>query len=122
MYSFEKLEVWQLSRELVKKIYQITTSFPSDEKFGLTNQLRRAAISVSSNIAEGSTRWSQKSKARFYEISFGSLIEILNQLIIAHDLGYLPKKDLAETRKLIDQTSRMLNALHQSTKNKPINQ
>ena len=82
-YSFENLEVWQKSRKLVKTIYKTTEKFPKDEKFGLTSQIRRVSISVSSNIAEGSTRWSKKDKARFYEIAFGSLMEILNQLILS---------------------------------------
>ncbi|NOU47567.1 MAG: four helix bundle protein, partial [Bacteroidales bacterium] len=70
-YAFENLEVWQKSRILVKSVYVLTASFPNDEKFGLTSQMRRACVSVSSNIAEGSTRWSQKDQARFYEIAFG---------------------------------------------------
>ncbi|MFA5816228.1 MAG: four helix bundle protein [Bacteroidales bacterium] len=95
-YSFENLEVWQMSRELVNDIYQVTSTFPQDEKSGLTSQLRRASISVSSNIAEGSTRWSKKDQSRFYE----------NQL--------------TTLRGKIDQIGRMLNALYQST-HQPIN-
>lgn len=115
-YSFENLEVWQKSRELVKDIYQITSVFPQEEKFGITNQLRRAAISVSSNIAEGSTRWSKRDQARFYEIAFGSLIEILNQLILSTDLNFLNENKLISFREKIDNLGRMLNALYQSTK------
>jgi len=80
-YAFEKLEVWQKSRSLVKKIYDVTSRFPIEEKYALTIQLRRASISVSSNIAEGSTRWGKRDKARFYEIAYGSLIEVMNQLV-----------------------------------------
>ena len=119
-YSFENLEVWKASRELVKDIYQITSTFPQDEKFGLTSQLRRASISVSSNIAEGSTRWSKKDQSRFYEISFGSLIEILNQLILSADLKFLQENQLTTLRKKIELIGRMLNALYKST-HKPIN-
>jgi len=119
-YSFENLEVWQKSRELVKDIYQITSTFPLDERFGLTSQLRRASVSVSSNIAEGSTRWSKKDQSRFYEISFGSLIEILNQLILSTDLTFLDETRLTTHREKIDQIARMLNALYQST-HQPIN-
>lgn len=117
MYSFEKLEVWKKSRELVKTIYTLTRSFPDEEKFGLMSQLRRAAISVSSNIAEGSTRQSKKDKARFYEIAFGSLIEIMNQLILSSDLKYITIDELNKIRIQVDEIGRMLNALHQSTKN-----
>ena len=119
-YSFENLEVWQMSRELVKDIYQLTSTFPKDKKFGLPSQLRRASVSVSSNIAEGSPRWSKKDQSRFYEIAFGSLIEVLNQLILSTDLEFLQETQLTELRTKIDQTGRMLNALYKST-HKPIN-
>ncbi|MCF8347854.1 MAG: four helix bundle protein [Bacteroidales bacterium] len=119
-YSFEKLEVWKKSRMLVKIIYYTTNSFPSEEKFGLTNQIRRAIVSVSSNIAEGSTRQTNKEKARFYEIAFGSLIEVLNQLILANDMNYITKDELNKIRPQIEETGRMLNALHKSSK-KPKN-
>lgn len=105
-----------MSRELVKETYQITSTFPNEEKFGLTSQLRRASVSVSSNIAEGSTRWSKKDQSRFYEIAFGSLIEVLNQLILSTDLEFLPDTRLMEIRTKIDQIGRMLNALYQSTR------
>ena len=80
-YAFEKLDVWQKSRLLVKEVYKLTTHFPAEERYGLTSQLRRASVSVSSNIAEGSTRWGKWDKARFYEVAYGSLIEVMNQLI-----------------------------------------
>lgn len=115
-YSFEKLEVWQRSREFVKAVYLITREFPAEEKFGVNSQLRRSAISVSSNIAEGCTRWSNKDKARFYEIAFGSLMENLNQLIVAHDLNYISETDLAKMRLLIDEIAKKLSALHKSVK------
>ncbi len=105
-----------MSRELVKETYQITSTFHNEEKFGLTSQLRRASVSVSSNIAEGSTRWSKKDQSGFYEIAFGSLIEVLNQLILSTDLEFLPDTRLMEIRTKIDQIGRMLNALYQSTR------
>ncbi|MEI6678659.1 MAG: four helix bundle protein [Mariniphaga sp.] len=123
-YSFEGLEVWQMSRELVRDVYQITATFPHDERFGLTSQLRRASVSVSSNIAEGSTRWSKKDQSRFYEIAFGSLIEALNQLILSTDLEFLQVNQLTTLRDKIDHIGRMLNGLYQSSHqqiNKPIN-
>ena len=89
VYSFEKLDVWQLSWEFTKDIYNLTSKYPKSELFGLTNQMRRAAVSVSSNIAEGVSRKTNKEKARFTSISFGSIIEILNQLIISRDLGFI---------------------------------
>ena len=119
-YSFENLEVWQKSRELTMEIYQATSTYPKEERFGLTSQLRRASISISSNIAEGSTRWSKKDQSRFYEIAFGSLIEVLNQLVLSTDLEFLHETQLTELRIKIDQIARMLNALYQSS-HKPIN-
>lgn len=82
-YSFEKLEVWVESKDFAKRIYLVTSKFPDTEKFGLTSQLRRASVSISSNIAEGSARKSYKDKAHFSTIAFGSAVEVLNQLIIA---------------------------------------
>lgn len=119
-YAFENLEVWQKSRKLVKSVYQLTGAFPNEERFGLTSQLRRASISVSSNIAEGSTRWSRKDQARFYEIAFGSLIEVLNQSILSNDLDFIQDDSLKSLRTEIDSIGRMLNSLHQSTQ-KPHN-
>ena len=85
-FSFEKLNVWQKSRQLSVAIYTLTKSFPDEERFGLISQMRRCAVSVSSNIAEGSGRHSSKDKARFTEISYSSLLELLNQLILSQDL------------------------------------
>jgi four helix bundle protein len=128
IYSFENLEVWKLSRDLVKDIYQATSRYPADERFGISSQLRRASISICSNIAEGSTRWSKKDQSRFYEIAFGSLIEALNQLILSCDLGFLPESQIAMFRKKVDQIARMLNGLYHSahqtlnlSTHKPIN-
>jgi len=114
-YAFEKLDVWQKSRVLATEIYTVTKSFPADEKFGLTSQIRRATISISSNIAEGSTRLSSRDKSRFYEIAYGSLIEVLNQLIISVDLQFLKPVDFTRLRNQLDEISRMLLALHKST-------
>lgn len=116
-YSFEKLEAWQLSRQLVHEIYQITKSFPSSEKFGLTNQMRRSAISISSNIAEGSARMSHKDQMHFYVMAFGSLIELLNQVILSRDLGFITEAFETETRDKIDKVASKLAALKRSRGN-----
>ena len=116
-YAFEKLEVWQKSRSLVKIVYRVTKGFPAEERYGLTSQLRRAAVSVSSNIAEGSTRWGKRDKARFYEIAYGSLIEVMNQLIISTDLGFMNEEELDVMKPQIAEISRMLGALYKSVKN-----
>jgi four helix bundle protein len=116
MFSFEKLEIWQLSRMLSIKIYKITSEFPKEELYGLTSQLRRAAVSVSSNIAEGNSRLSQKDKAHFIEVAFSSLMEIMNQLIISKDLDFITEEDLNTFRKDIGELSNKINAFHKSIK------
>ena len=100
-YGFEKLDVWKNARELNKKVYLITNTFPPEEKFGLISQIRRASVSISSNIAEGNSRFHTKDQSRFYQIAFGSAVEVLNQLILALDLGFLDIDKLIEIRKLI---------------------
>jgi four helix bundle protein len=110
-FSFERLEVWNKSRLLTKKIYSLTKDFPDFEKFGIVSQLRRAVISVCSNIAEGSSRKSKKDQVHFYHIAFSSLMETLNQLIISNDLEYIDSLSLSESRKDIYTISMMLNGL-----------
>lgn len=113
LYSFEKLDVWNLARKLTKNIYKISATFPDDERFGLTSQIRRASISVSSNIAEGSSRRSGIEQARYTEISFGSLLEILNQLIAANDLDYISEDIINNQRHLIEEIGNKLNRLRE---------
>ena len=122
LYSFEKLEVWQLSRKLVGIIYNLTDKFPTDEKFGITNQLRRAAISITSNIAEGTSRSSSKDQLRFIEIAYGSLMEVYTQLCIATDLSYISMEEIEKVNLLIKELSNKLNALSKSLKIKQSNQ
>jgi four helix bundle protein len=93
LFSFEKLNVWIDSKALVKMIYTNTRKFPDDEKFGLTSQLRRASISVASNLAEGTSRKTNKDKAYFSTIAFSSLMEVLNQIIIAKELNFILDED-----------------------------
>ena len=87
--QFKELIIWKKSRQFCSTIYLTTSTFPSEEKFGLTNQLRRACVSIPSNIAEGSSRNSNKDFGRFLEIAIGSAYEIETQLLIASDLGFL---------------------------------
>lgn len=114
LYSFEKLEVWQLSKKLVVEIYGITNQLPDSEKFGVTSQLRRAAFSVPNNLVEGSTRRTPKDKARFIEIAYGSLLEVLNILIICLELGFIEEKEMVEFRISIEEIGNKLNALRRS--------
>ncbi len=117
-YPFERLEAWQLSRKFVVKIYNLTDSFPPKERFGLTSQLRRAAVSVSSNLAEGTGRWTQKDQAHFYSIAYSSLMEVLNQLIISGDLNWVESESLNTIRQEIERLSNKIYSLRKSTINK----
>lgn len=94
MHRFKDLEIWKLSRKFCSDIYEVTTTFPETEKFGLTNQLRRASVSVPSNIAEGTSRKSNKDFSRFLEIAIGFMYEIETQLLISNDLKFLENKEL----------------------------
>ncbi len=114
--SFIDLEVWQEAHKLVLFVYETTKKFPKEEIFGLVSQMRRAAVSVTSNIAEGFSRISYKEKAQFYSMSHGSLTELQNQILIAKDVEYL---DLENFRKLVDQlviVHKLLNAFIKKTK------
>ena len=113
-FSFEKLEVWHDCRSLVKEVYQLSEQFPKGELFGLVSQIRRAVISVPSNIAEGSSRKTDKEQARFYQIAYSSLMEVLNQLILAVDLGFITEIDLVNIRMLIEKISWKINKLCQA--------
>ena len=110
-FSFEKLTVWQDSRKLVVSIYRLTKNFPEVEHYGITRQLRRACISVSSNIAEGTSRTSFKDQAHFSQLSYSSLMEVLNQVILSVDLGYIQEQQELILRKDIEEISNKLNAL-----------
>ena len=113
-YSFEKLEAWKEWRKLVRWIYDITDHFPKDERYGLVSQLRRASVSVVSNLAEGSARKSPKDQANFYQISYSSLMEILNQMIISNDLTFLKTEILKEGRGLIENLASKVATLRNS--------
>ena len=108
-FNFEKLDVWQRSRRLVKIVYLITEPFPNSERFGLVDQLRRAAVSISSNLAEGAGRMSIKEKLRFCEIAYGSLSEVMCQMILAYDLGYINELTLTGFRPVADEVGKMIS-------------
>ncbi len=107
MHRFKDLEIWKLGRIFCKDNYERTASFPDIEKFGITNQLRRASISIPSNIAEGSSRKSNKNFARFLEITIGSCYEIETQLLIANDLRFLSDQDLSYLLQKIESIIKM---------------
>lgn len=106
--SYENLKVWQDSIELAARVYKMTKAFPKEEQFGLVSQMRRAAISISSNIAEGSSRKTKKDYTRFLDIAIGSLNEVESQLHIAVKLNFLESKD---ARPLFDTMQGLGNSL-----------
>lgn len=114
MYAFENMKAWQEARKLVVEVYQLLDDFPNFEKYALCDQIRRAIVSVPSNLAEGSGRVSLKEQLHFYEISYGSLMETYNQLMIAADLDYIDEDSLETLRPKIDVVARMLNGLRSS--------
>ncbi len=116
MRDFTKYDVWIEGIELSVKVYEITESFPDNEKFGISSQLRRAIVSISSNIAEGCSRSSENDFKRFVEISLGSAFEVKTQLIISNKLGYLKDDTLEELIIAIDKLSKQLNSLRNKLK------
>ena len=113
-YAFENMNAWQEARKLVIEVYRLLDEFPKFETYALCDQIRRSVVSVSSNLAEGSERFSLKEQLHFYEISYGSLMETYNQLILAVDLKYIGDDNLEELRPQIDIVARMLNGLRSS--------
>jgi four helix bundle protein len=109
--SYRDLEVWKLSIDFVKKVYQVTHNFPASENFGLINQIRRAAVSIPSNIAEGQGRNSTKEFRQFSAISLGSLAELETQLIIAKEIEYLTQNGLETLLSPLDRIRKMIKGL-----------
>jgi len=114
MGPFRKLLVWQKAHQLTLSIYRVTRTFPEDERYGLTSQMRRSAASIGANLAEGSARRSDKDFARFVQIAFGSATEIEQHLILAKDLGYLSEEDYATLDGQVVDVKRMLTGLGRS--------
>ena len=109
--SFKDLNAWVESHKLVLSVYRATKDFSKEEMFGLTSQLRRAVISITSNIAEGFSRGYAKEKLQFYSISLGSLTEVENQIIIAKDLGYIDEKTNLVIQNQIINSSKLIHGL-----------
>lgn len=118
-YSFEKLNVWQESRRLSNMIYTNTAKFPKEELFSLVSQLRRASVSINSNIAEGTGSITNKEQANFYKTAYSSALEVLSQLIISSDLGYITNEQVNnDYRPVIDKITYQLNNLRKATQEK----
>lgn len=111
MFRFEKFDVWHKAIDLAAKVYSATSRFPTDERFGLTGQMRRACVSVSSNIAEGSARSSDPDFARFLEIAYGSLMEVVSQAVVARKQAFLTDERFHEIYNEAEELARMLSGL-----------
>jgi four helix bundle protein len=114
MFNFEKLDVWNEAIQFADLVYQLTRGFPQDERFGLTNQMRRAAVSISSNIAEGSSRASRPDFSRFVEIATGSLFEVVSQATVSQRQSFLSDDDHKRMYAAAEKQSRMLSGLRKS--------
>jgi four helix bundle protein len=111
IFSFEKLEVWQNSRMFILDIYKLTSKFPSNEIFGITSQIKRSSSSIATNIAEGTSRNTNKDKAHFLTISYSSAMETLNHLIISKDLNYVSEVEYKDSREKIEKICNQINSL-----------
>ncbi len=116
MHSFMDLTSWQRSHQLVIDIYRATENFPAKEQFGLTNQIRRAAVSIASNLAEGFGRRSVADKSHFYDMARASLHEVQAQLLIARDVGYLVQESYATIKDLSEECHKLITGLLNKTK------
>lgn len=114
MFNFEKLETWHEAIAFADLVYQLTRSFPAEERFGLTNQMRRAAVSISSNVAEGCSRASRADYARFVEIATGSVFEVVSQATIGRNQGFLAESGYQQLYQTAEKQSRMLSGLRNS--------
>jgi four helix bundle protein len=111
MFRFEKFDVWHKAVDFAAKVYSATAGFPGDERFGLTSQMRRASVSISSNVAEGTSRSSDAEFARFLEIAYGSLMESVSQAVIARKQNFLPDDRFQELYNDAEEIGRMLSGL-----------
>jgi four helix bundle protein len=114
MFNFEKLDAWQHAIDFAAAVYRKTRNFPGEERFGLTNQMRRAAMSISSNVVEGSSRSSRIDFARFVEIAGGSLFEVVSQAFVAKRQSFLSDSDFTELYQLAERQGKILSGLRSS--------
>ena len=119
MFNFEKLDVWHKAIDFADQVYTLTRSFPDYERFGLTNQMRRAAVSISSNIAEGGSRSSKADFVRFIQMATGSIFEVVSQATIARRQGFLSEAAFAQLYAAAEEQSKMLSGLKKSLNSQP---
>ncbi|RME10375.1 MAG: four helix bundle protein [Bacteroidetes bacterium] len=117
-FYFEKLGVWHLAKDIAKYVYKLTEAFPDSEKYGLQSQMRRAAVSIASNIAEGTSRKSYRYQAHFTQLAYSSLMEVFNQFLLAKELGFLSNASEEEFRRKVEELANKLNSLRNSQLNR----
>lgn len=120
-YSYKQLDLYKEAKALVKMVYGLLKKFPREEQYALCDQLRRAVISVPSNLAEGTGRTSPKDQAHFLEMAFGSLMEVDCQLDIAQELGYMSEEDLDKANVQISRVAAMLSGMRRKRLSEPVN-
>ena len=113
-FGYRNLVAYEKAREVVRRVYYVTRSFPKDEVFALSSQMRRAAVSITSNIAEGMTRYSVKDKAHFLEIAYGSLMEVMSQMEVAEDQKYITTAEFQNFEVLVADVARLISGLQKS--------
>ena len=116
VFGYRRLIAYQKAKEVVKKSYKLLKRFPAEERYALSDQLRRSSVSITSNIAEGINRYSVKDKSHFIEIAYGSLMEVSSQFEIAEDLGYITSEDRLSIDQLIEELARILSGLQKNYK------
>ena len=116
VFGFRRLIAYQKAKEVVKKSYKLLKRFPAEERYAMSDQLRRSSVSITSNIAEGINRYSVKDKSHFIEIAYGSLMEVSSQFEIAEDLGYITSEDRLSMDQQIEEVARLLSGLQNSYK------
>ena len=122
VFGYRRLIAYQKAKEVVKRTYKLLKKFPAEERYAMCDQLRRASVSITSNIAEGINRYSVKEKAHFIEMAYGSLMEVSSQFEIAEDLGYITTDDRMSMDELIKDVARLLSGLQNSYKPLPFKQ
>ena len=116
VFGYRRLIAYQKAKEVVKKAYKLLKRFPAEERYAMSDQLRRSSVSITSNIAEGINRYSVKDKSHFIEIAYGSLMEVSSQFEIAEDLGYITSEDRLSMDQQIEEVARLLSGLQNSYK------
>ena len=116
VFGYRRLIAYQKAKEIVKRTYKLLKKFPVEERYAMCDQLRRAAVSITSNIAEGVNRYSVKDKSHFIEVAFGSLMEVSSQFEIAEELGYITTEDRMSMDELVKEDARLLSGLQSSYK------